>query len=241
MKKQIIINVAIAVLFFTLGYTFHPRAITKNNNNDDSNMFPPLDFPLDYFDEKDRTFSSSPYHVFKDGRPYQSYPSTNITLDPNLYSNIPEPLPPIKSDLEIHGSDPLKDFLGTSKTQSIQQYGDLARRFVGDAGKGLDIYSVKEVDVQKDGIKDTLVSLSLTGANIGGYQDILIRGNQVIFSTKLGSFSTLTPASNGNGFFLQWCDNFKCFDGYVTTRFVFEDNKFIPVYEQKTRYIRVKQ
>lgn len=215
--------------------------IVSNNSNSDLNDFPPLNLPLDYFDAKDESFSTNLYHVFRDGRAYQSYPSTIITLDPNLYSNIPEPLPPIKSDVEIHGNDPLKDIFGYYKGKNIQQYGDLARRFVGVAGEGLTIDSVKYVNVQNKREKDTLISLSLTGANVLGTQDILISGDKIIFSSKLGSFSTLTPASNENGFFLKWCDNSKCQDGFVTTRFIFDGSKFVPIYEQKTRYIRVKQ
>lgn len=211
--------------------------------NDDLKEFPPFNLPLEYFDTKETVSMSAygQYGVIRDVEAYQSYPTTTISLSPNLYSNVPTSLPPIKSDAEIHGGDPIKDFFGFYKTQNIQKYGDLARRFVGVAGEGWSIDSLKNVDVDNDGKEETLLSLSLIGANIIGQRDVIIKGDKVIFSTDQTTFSSLTPATNSNGFFLEWADNFKKRDGYVTTRFIFDGSKFVPVYEQKTRYIRIKQ
>jgi hypothetical protein len=201
--------------------------------------FPPLDIPLVYFDEKDESMSNNTsYHIFKNEEAYHSYPTTTITLE---YSNIPKPLPPIKTDNEIHGVDSNSDWMGYTKSENIKKYGELARRFVGIAGDGLIINSVKHIDLNNDNETETLVSLSLMGANVGGTQDILIKGDIIIFSTSLGSFSSLIPAKNGNGFTINWYDNFKGLNGYVTTRFVFDGEKYIPIYEQKTRYIRIKK
>jgi hypothetical protein len=222
-----------------------PVEVSSNTNkvdNDDAE-FPPFNLPLEYFDTKEIVSISAhgQYGVIRDVEAYQSYPTTTISLGTNLYSNVPTSLPPIKSDIEIHGNDPMGDFYGDAKNSDIQKYGDLARRFVGVVGEGWSIDSANYSDVDKDGKKETLLSLSLTGANIIGQRDVVIKGDKVIFSTDQTTFSTLTPAKNGNGFFLQWADNFKKRDGYVTTRFIFDGNKFVPVYEQKTRYIRIKQ
>lgn len=215
--------------------------VEKTANIEHEDEFPTLNLPLEYFDTKGKSISASAnYNVLPDASVYQSYPSTTISLNPDLYSNKPVPLPPIKSDNEIHGKDPELDFMGDSKNENIQKYGVLARRFIGAAGEGWLINSVTKMDVDKDGEKETLISMYLLGANIGGQKDLVIKGDMIIFSTDQNIFSTLTPAKNGNGFFLQWADNFKGRDGYITTRFIFDGSSFIPAYEQKTRYIRVQ-
>lgn len=252
----VIVLESIIIVFLSYGWykSSHIRGVNLSNQvpstvskvNSDLNEFPPLNLPLDYFDTKETGsigagIGGGDYSIYRDVDSYRSYPSTTISLSSNLYSNIPSPLPPIKTDAEIHGDNPELDFYGNAKKFDIQKYGDLARRFVGVVGEGWSIDSINYADIDKDDNKETLVSLSETGANIIGQRDVIIKGDQVIFSTDQTTFSTLTPANNGNGFFLQWDDNFKKRDGYVTTRFIFDGNKFMPVYEQKTRYIRVKQ
>lgn len=215
--------------------------VEKSVDYQEKDEFPTLNLPLEYFDtavEWSSTYGN--YNILPDASVYQSYPSTIISLNPDLYSSVLTPLPPIKSDNEIHTKDRELDFMGSSKDTDIRKYGDLARRFVGVAGEAWLIDSVEKVDVDKDGEKETLVSLSLTGANIIGQRDVLIKGDKIIFSTDQDTFSTLTPANNGNGFFLQWADNFKKKEGYITTRFIYDGITFVPVYEQKTRYIRVQ-
>lgn len=245
------INILLVVVVIFVSYGWYKSSQSKNIvtsgqetnqaiklHNDDLLEFPPLDLPLYFFDEKDESMSTSPYHIFKNEEAYQSYPTTAITLD---YSNVTKSLPPIKTDSEIHEVDPNFDWMGYTKSENVKWYGDLARRFVGEAGDGLVIHSVKNINVDNDDEKETLVSLSLMGANVGGTQDILIKGDKIVFQTSLGSFSSLIPAKNGNGFTIKWYDNFKGLDGYVTTRFIFDGEKYIPIYEQKTRYIRIKQ
>lgn len=215
--------------------------VEKQVDNEEKDEFTTLNLPLEYFDTEEKmSIGVGNYSVLPHVSVYQSYPSTTISLKPDLFSNIPTPLPPIKSDNEIHGNNPELDFMGSYKDGNIQEYGSLARRFVGIAGEGWLINSIKKADVDKDGEKETLVSLSLTGANIIGQRDVLIKGDKIIFSTNQDTFSTLIPAKNGNGFSLQWADNFKGRDGYITTRFIFDGNSFVPVYEQKTRYIRIQ-
>jgi hypothetical protein len=206
--------------------------------------FPPLKMPLEYFDAKKLSIGSGivnniAYNVAIDAEGYRSYPTTTISLSPDMYSTTPSDLPPIQSDEEIHGKDPELDVMGSFKTKTVQKYGDLGRRFVGSAGDGTDIYSVNFADVDKDGKNETIVSISTTGANVIGQWDVIIKGGKIIFSTGSDTFSTLIPAKNGNGFFMKWDDNFKKRDGYTTTRFIYDGEKFVPIYEQQTRYIRV--
>ncbi len=254
MKKELQKLLIILILFIAIGlfgYKIGRKnstmlAIPKQEEDHFSpeERFPPLYMPLEYFDANDVSIGAGllgkSYNViFNSEEGYRSYPTTTISLNPDLYSSIPTPLPPIKSDDQISSNDPLLDFMGAAKRSTVKQYGDLGRRFVGEAKIGWNIYDVKDVDVDKDGEKETLVSLDLTGANIIGQRNVLIKGDKIIFSTDEETFSTLTPAKNGNGFFLQWDDNFKNRDGHMTTRFIYDGKSFVPVYEQQTRYIRI--
>lgn len=215
-----------------------PMQIEKGALNDELE-FPPLSLPVNYFEPDETSIGSGTYSVIRGEQAYRSYPSTNITLKTNLYSLTPSSLPPIKSDKEIRGNDPAMDIIGDAKQISVNKYGDLARRFVGSIGEAWDIYDVQYADVDMDGKKETILSINLLGANFIGQNNVIIKGDQIIFSTDQTTFSILIPVKDGNGFFLEWDDNFKRRDGYVTTRFVVENGTFRPVYEQKIRYIRV--
>ena len=206
--------------------------------------FPPLKMPLEYFDAKNLSMGSGivkdiAYNVAIDAESYRSYPTTTISLSPDKFSSTPSALPPIKTDSEIHTANPEEDFFGAGKQEDVKKYGDLGRRFVGVAGEAWLIDDVENIDLDMDGKKETLISLYLMGANVIGGRDLVIKGDKIIFSTGSDTFSTLTPAKNGNGFFMNWDDNFKKRDGYTTTRFIFDGEKFVPIYEQQTRYIRV--
>lgn len=219
------------------------RKVNNETSDDDEDKFPPLNMPLEYFDAKERNpprYTQKDYDLILDTPSYRSYPTTTISLKPEMYSSTATAPPPIKSDSEIHTSNPDLDFRGGAKQNNIAKYGDLARRFVGEAGELDVIDDVRYADVDNDGSKETLLSLSITGANILDQWDVVVKGSKVIFSTQQGSFSTLTPAKNGNGFFLQWIDDPWSRDGHTTTRFIFDDERFIPVYEQQTKYVRIK-
>lgn len=203
------------------------------------NLYPVFDLPLEYFDTESVSIGAGSYSTLYEIPAYQSYPSTEITIPERYYSVEIQDLPVIKSDEEIYGFNPEEDFFGTSIEDSINKYGDLARRFVGEPGGGLFVSSVEWADVTGDGDKEQIVSLIQMGANILGESNVIIKNNQIIFSTELDSFSQLMPAQNGNGFFLQWSDNYKYRDGFMMTRFVYDGEKFVSVYEQQTRYVRI--
>lgn len=205
----------------------------------DEKEFPPLNLPAEYFEPSEVSIGAGMYNVIPGEHAYRSYPSTVISLDTRLYSTIPTALPPIKSDKEIHTSDPDTDFMGNAKEQSIKKYGDLARRYAGNPTEGSYIYDVAYADLDKDGNKEQIVNWTEMGANVLGGKTIVIKNNKEIFSTNQSTFSILRPATDSNGFYLEWDDNHKMRDGCVVTRFVFENNEFKPIYEQKIRYIRV--
>lgn len=203
------------------------------------NKFPILDIPADYFDAKNLSRGAgNDYNVLTDAVPYKSYPSTNISLSPESYSVTPKDLPPIKSYSQMHTANPEDDFFGSSKQASIRKYGSIASRYTGGPGEGILIHDIKYADLDKDSKNETIVYISETGANVGTEWVVVIKDNKEIFSTSNFIYSTLIPAKNGNGFSLEWSET-KKYDGYMTTKFVFEDGKFVPIYEQLTRYIRV--
>lgn len=213
---------------------------TIKNSSGDESEYPILNLPVDYFDKSALNIGAGTYSTLHDNDQfYRSYPSEKISLSNSNYSVTPKDLPLIKSDKQIHTENPETDFMGEAKQQSIKKYGDLARRYVGDPAEGWLVDDVVYTDLDQDGVKEQIVSLSKMGANVIGGKTIVIKNNKEIFSTSETTFSTLKPAENGNGFYLVWDDNFKQRDGYVITRFIVENNTFKPVYEQKVRYIRV--
>lgn len=244
--------IAIGSVGYLIGKSQNPFYIPSISNDQiqkkvlfpvDSDKFPILSMPLSYVDGKSESFGAvvAGYNVVTDADYYRSYPSTNITLNRESYTNTPRELPPIQSDSQIFAKDPndLEDTFRSAKKKNIQQYGDLARRFVGKAYTPIYIYDFKSADVDNDGQKETILYLNLMGANVGGESVVIVKGDKVIFSENI-DFATLIPAKNGNGFFLEWNDNYKKMDGYMTTRFIYEDRKFVPIYEQQVRYIRIK-
>lgn len=252
--KNSLLIIETLVLVLLVSYYLVQKNEVKNNDltqistseispPNDEKDFPPLNLPIEYFLTSERpSIGAGAYSIINDeDMAYRSYPSTKITLSNDRYSVIPIDLPPIKSDSKIHTADPSVDFMGSYKTEDVNKYGDIARRYIGEPGSGWLIQDIQYTDVDGDGEKEQILSLYEMGANIIGGRDIVIKDNKEIFSTAGDTFSSLKPAEDGNGFFLSWDDNFKMRDGYVTTRFIFEDGTFKPIYEQKVRYIRIQQ
>lgn len=105
----------------------------------------------------------------------------------------------------------------------------------------IELYSEKQFDVDKDGKQERFLYFNLMGANVGESWVEIIKDNKVIFDASGNDYTKIIPAKDGNGFFLEWNDNYKMSDGYMRTRFVYDGKKFIPVYEQQIRYVRIKQ
>lgn len=205
-------------------------------------QFPALEMPAEYFDTNEISMGANmlrdtSYSVLNEVQGYRSYPSTNITF--KKYSNTPEPLPPIKSDDEIHTPNPEDDFMGLNKERNVDKYGDLARRFVGKAGEGWLIDDIITIDLENDGKKEKLITMIEMGANIIAGRNIIVKDDKIIFATDPDTFSQIVIANNKKGFFVQWDDNFKRRDGYMVTRFIHDGEKYIPVYEQQIRYVRI--
>lgn len=101
-------------------------------------------------------------------------------------------------------------------------------------------YGERRFDVDKDGKEERLLGFSLMGANVGESWEEIVKDNKVIFDASGNDYTKIVPTKDGNGFFLEWNDNYKMFDGYMRTRFVYDGTKFVPVYEQQIRYVRIR-
>lgn len=180
-----------------------------------------------------------------------SVPSTTITLKQENYSNEARDLPPIHKDSEIfthfYSKEEGKNVPGRfpeHKREQINKYGDLARRFLipekeNKITAGLEfIDEIKEADVDSDGKKEQIIELSTTGANYWETRSLILKNNKIIFTAN-GKFPEIIPSESYNGFTLEWGDNFKKRVGYMKTRFIWENSKFIPVFEQQVRYLKV--
>lgn len=172
---------------------------------------------------------------------YRSFPTKTITFSD--YSNETDTLPSIPTDNTWQTELPDSVFSETLKNQAIET--QLGAQL---ASAGLHIVEVQNTDVTGDGNPETIVSVD-TGGNhppIGYY---IIQGENIIFSGGFGTIllSGLVPSPDGNGFSLNWVADkhlegrgLCCALGYTSTRFVFENGEFIPVYEQDNRYFEVE-
>jgi len=102
-------------------------------------------------------------------------------------------------------------------------------------------YGERKFDVDKDGKEERLLGFSLMGANVGESWEEIVKDNKVIFDASGIDYTRIVPAKDGNGFFLEWNDNYKMLDGYMRTRFIYDGKKFVPVYEQQIRYVRIRE
>ncbi len=188
---------------------------------------------------------------------YQSFPTTTITLSSEGYSNEIKDLPPIKSLKEAlsvrlfaHESEALIDvsYIRERRLAQIQEYGTLASRFLPYDNIGI----MGSFDADNDGVDEMILAVCGEGGNHCPHEVIIIKGDKIIFSTRAGGTGPrIVTSDTPNGFYLQWAPwqpgdggiwdvGLCCLPGYMKTRFVYEDGKFIPVYEQEVLYINVK-
>lgn len=203
---------------------------------------------------------------------YHSFPTTTISLEDTKYSNeiryIPEQT--IRNAfLEQHGYDSEAGECRETENEgnalcprfeeyydiAIEKYGTYAEHFIGynKWGYGNEIKlwlltDIKKFDVDEDGIEESVILLS-EGIDFFYKEILVVKENEVIFSLDISKddYRTITPAKNGNGFYLEWKNISKHFEagysaptGYTKTRFVYENNIFKPVYEQEVLYTKVE-
>ena len=216
--------------------------------------FPWLDLPLKYFSVKDIDWGSAggsgkegtmekyTQAALDNKAVYQSYPTTITTI--KQYSSEVVPITSKKF------SDVRKEILKTEDGESswmkavdenYKEYGQLAVHFLANFQ---DIEMSDSFDVDNDGIKEKIVGLNSVGrANGGSYSAAIIKNNKVIFTADEDE-SFIVFADTPNGFYVQWRSpkdkSARCCPmGYIRTRFIYDGEKFIPLYEQEVRYVVV--
>jgi len=171
---------------------------------------------------------------------YQSFPDIKITLPVSDYSNDIQKLPPIK-----YTNANYYDVSQQWYEEQVQEYGDLAVQFWTE---GDSLTWVRKFDVDSDGKTETIVGLCGRYGNHCPHKILIIKDRKIIFSAMAGVSSfDLKKSDTGNGFYLHWVPGegkwgstgLCCPLGYVKTRFVYEDKKFKPIYEQEVLYVKV--
>ena len=211
-----------------------------------------ISMPISYFSEKNIRHGSSDggdgwERASLDEMTYQSYPTTFITLPENAYSTDIRDLGHNKSLEEIIKEN---SACGENKNEdcghldqikeNYSEYKELASYYLPNS-----TISLKKFDVDGDGSDEIIVYGCGVGGNHCPHTVDIIKNNQIIFSVYEVNIVDITPVQTGNGFYLDWHNDedlaggYCCPFGYVRTKFVYENNKFVPILEQKVDYLRI--
>ncbi len=214
---------------------------------------PVLNLPLRYFSDSDISggygegINPSTWASARVDGGYRSFPTTTITLSSDDYSNKKEGLPTVKPLEYIFAKDPSEDVFIFQETfnEQIKEYGVLATRFLPN-----DTINVQKFDVDGDEENETIVYSCSHGGNHCPHRIMIIKNDAIIFSVSAGLTNLdLVKSEDGNGFYVHWVPveedtkwdtGLCCSIGYVSTRFVYENKKFKPVYEQEILYFKVE-
>ncbi len=226
-----------------------------------SSKFPALDIPMKYLDysylirwsECDDKTNQDPscYKKVKDGNfdgpyAYQSYPSTQITI--KNYINYEKQEPPsldgaIKqaASLRIESTDVGDVASDAIIIEAYKKYGVAAGNFILQNSPQSNI----RADVTNDGVPESIVFTcprNYAGSSCGTYWISDDQGN-LLFSDYDVAIQ-LEPSGDGNGFFLSNKhpdddEAFCCERIRNRAKFVYEDDKFIPVFEQVVAELKI--
>lgn len=135
--------------------------------------------------------------------------------------------------------------------ENYKEYGELIGGSFSNWNQA--ISNIEEADVDKDGIPEKLITTSDIGANHPPHHAYVVKDNVIIASIELIS-GYIKPAKDGNGFYVKdpspvgdWGPGMSylfplcCPVGYRIYRVVFEDGRFVPVWEQDISYLQFKQ
>ena len=103
-----------------------------------------------------------------------------------------------------------------------------------------------DADVDRDGIKDRLITLNAPEENHCCDLVEVIQGNTTIFSFS-GDYPLvgIEPADEGKGFYVLWTSTSQypgglcCSTGYIQTQFASRHGVFIPIRERTVSYINL--
>jgi len=226
--------------------------INNFQNINNKQNFLELSLPIKYFSEKNIRHGSVNNKNGWDSASfeemtYQSYPTTNITLSDDAYSNENRPLGNPKSLEQI-----MKENKTCGKNKNLdcgftEQIKNNYNENKDIASYYLPIDSVykESFDVDNDGKDEIIVFACEIGGNHCPHYIEIIKDNKIIFHAE-GISIDIKSVDSKNGFYLEWKnasnynEGFCCPTGYVRTRFVYKDNKFIPILEQFVNYLKIK-
>lgn len=210
-------------------------------------------FPLKYFSSKDIVSGSGGSSstdlsdwdsaVFDSG--YRSFPTTTISI--KGYENTDKELPKLPTDEEWNNLLNSIEAVGVrdSYIESAKENGDLGKRYKF-IDYGYDIGNIN-ADITGDGINENIIAI-YDGGNHGPSEYQIIKDNKIIFTIKTGDFPIFVgviPDPSSNGFTVKWnssemlTNGYCCPTGHISTRFVYENGKFMPMYEKKELYFEV--
>lgn len=265
MKKIILVIAVVSIAFWfwknTPKQTEQPKTEQKTTDETtcvstdyrECKEFPWLDLPLKYFSVKDVRWGSAggtgkegtmeqyTQAALDDKAVYQSYPSTATTI--KQYSTDVVPLTTktwAEVRKKIQETEDNSSWL-EEVDKNYKSYGQMAVHFLADFQ---DIEMYDSFDVDGDGVKEKILGLNSVGrADGGSYEAAVVKGDKVIFVVREDE-SFIVPADTSNGFYVEWRDPNDesarcCQQGYKRTRFVYEDGKFKPLFEQDVRYLIV--
>lgn len=257
MKIKPIFTLIIFLLGLFLGVFINQYLIAKDidplttSKIEIESTFDWINLPLVYFSDKDirwgsvKNASSDKITDYKSvalgsKAVYQSYPTTAITIKD--YSSETKPLKTrsINEVMQEYNKNEPNGFGKTVIEENYQKYGSLATNYLP-----LDyIQTLEKFDVDDDKIPETIVSYNFVGsADAGSYRSDVIKGSNIIFSVQEDN-AGIIPADTTNGFYVEWRSANEvgprcCPEGFMRARFVFQDGKFIPIYEQEVKYLKV--
>lgn len=216
--------------------------------------YPMLDLPLKYFSVKDVRWGSAGgkgkegtmeefTQAALDSRAtYQSYPTTQTIISEYSSEIIPATTKKYAdARKEIQKAEGDDSVWLKYIDENYKEFGQISVNFLEE---GQDIEFSDNFDVDNDGTKETILGLNFIGrADGGSFNAAIIKNGKIIFSVSENK-SFIVPADTPNGFYVKWRDPSDdsalcCQTGYIKTRFVYENGKFKPLYEQEVRYVLV--
>lgn len=130
--------------------------------------------------------------------------------------------------------------INTIIDENIEKSGSLLGVFFSNKREMITSYSTFDVD--SDGIKEDIVETANFGGNHPPHNGYVIKNNIVILYIGLDAGS-INQAKDGNGFYIKNPirddgTSLCCPNGYRRYRVIYDNNKFIPVWEQKITLLR---
>jgi len=181
----------------------------ENKEYEDSTTERPhiVDIPARYFD---------PDEIFEYGNT-----STLLGVDVNL--------PPVAIEISAKGVQLFDEELDL-RVVNPSSFTDINK----DGYHERDYHYGDPIDVDNDGIKEDVISVETVVMNHGAADLIIVKNNRIIFKSGIVA-GNIKPSKSNNGFYLnEMIDSGTLLGvgGGRTTRYIYEQGKFIPVWYQ---------